>query len=235
MEITRWAERSFHSNPYLVADDNNPYSLPIILHVNPELELTHESVLEATVATFAHFFNDEAVAEEDEWMSPIQVWLEGRIRKVARRAKTSQWAKIRLEYLHYYHQHNGVEMLVLPPHPIDSPLPLVKKLQVSGLDCPRKELNVFEKEHVLQPILRVSTNPEVVMSTGKSIAQVAHATQLTIFSEDKTILEDWVENNYATQFVPWNALTESNNITEVHDAGLTEVEAGTLTVKASLA
>lgn len=232
MQITQWADR-VKSLPSYLSKETNPYSLPVILKIDPDVVLTHEQVLEATVQTFAHFFNNDNVASEDShWFEPLNIWMQGRIRKVSRRAKPGPWYKIRQELKHYYHQHNNVEMIILPPHPLDEIPLMVKKLQVSGLDLEQtKQFNSPIQENM--PIFNIATNPNIVMTTGKSIAQVAHATQVNILTSKPEMLKAWVANKYATQFTNWNSPMLLNSI-EIQDAGFTEIEPGTLTVKANL-
>ena len=100
---------------------------------------------------------------------------------------------------------------------------------------------------VMYLIVRESLN----MSAGKIGAQCAHAAQMVLlrymnFSEDTTnvlttdqlsIMQEWLETSFRKVVLKadekeWAKLKESNEIISflVHDAGFTEVEAGSETV-----
>ena len=78
-------------------------------------------------------------------------------------------------------------------------------------------------------------NPEVEMSSGKILAQVAHA---AVVAADSGEFEEWVAGGCpATVVLPapadFTRLSRSENLgARVVDAGLTEVPSGTVTVLA---
>lgn len=231
MYISNWVNNVDDSLHYL-RDEVEPYSLPVILHTPADDVLTHEQVLEATVAAFINFFDSEMVSADLVWVDSLKTWMQGRIRKVVRRAKTSAFVKVKEELTHFYFNHNGVEILILPPHPVSQPPLLVKRLQVSGLDLPSKGFSSLEE---VNSGLLLAVNPDLSMSTGKMLAQVGHAVQLSVLYSTVDNLVRWHDNGFPFQFVDWpDERLQAKNIIEVYDAGFTEVEAGSLTVKAVL-
>jgi peptidyl-tRNA hydrolase len=225
MSILNWSD--YDSLPHYLRDEEQPYSLPIIVRVEKDENLmpTHEDALVATAKAIALFLDDERTVNGGEWAEATNTWLKGRIRKVARRARSTAWDKA-VALGGILVQHGTAEILVLPPHPVDAPLPEVKKLQVSGLDLPHVGFTPATSG------LLLSLNPEIPMTTGKSLAQIGHATQLAIFNSNKLDLEAWKMKNFPIALCNWEAYSDWT--ADVQDAGFTEVPAGSLTAKSIL-
>lgn len=225
MSILDWSD--YDSLPHYIRDEEQPYSLPIIVRVEKDETLmpTHEEALIATAKAITLFLDDERTVNDGEWAEATNTWLKGRIRKVARRARSAAWDKA-VALGGVLVQHGNAEVLVLPPHPVDAPLAEVKKLQVSGLDLPHAGFETISSG------LFLSLNPEIPMTTGKSLAQIGHATQLAIFNSNKTDLAAWKLKSFPTALCNWEAYTDWT--ADVQDAGFTEVPAGSLTAKSFL-
>lgn len=227
MSLLYWANYQGLSD-YTV-DEANPYALPIIVRVekDPALTPSHEELQLAVAYAITAFFESDKTAPGGEWHQEVLQWLSGRIRKVARRARGSEWEKLtQLRNIHV--QYGKAEVIILAPHPIDTPLPEIKKLQVSGLDLEHDNLTEIPTSY--KGYLTISTNPDIDMSTGKSLAQIGHAVQLTIFTSDYKTVLSWRDNNTPIRLVPWDTFDG----VEVRDAGFTEIPAGSLTSKGNL-
>ena len=193
------------------------------------------TVKKAVAGATARFFDDERSSPNGEWYPAIEKWLNGRIRKVTRRARGSEWNKL-LELDGFLYEENGVQIFILPPHPNHEPPALIRKLQVSGLDLEKQEPEDMPLSH---HTMFIAFNPELEMTTGKASAQVGHAVQLAIFRNAPHVLEAWKDSGYPVAFVSWDAINEMmpqtmTPLIDVHDAGFTEVESGSHTVRAIL-
>lgn len=225
MSIIDWSD--YDSLPHYLRDEEQPYSLPIVVRVEKDESLmpSHEEALIATAKAITLFLDDERTINDGEWAASTNAWLKGRIRKVARRARAAAWDNA-VSLGGILVKHGNAEVLVLPPHPVDEAPIVIKKLQVAGLDLPRKNFESASSG------LLLSLNPKVPMTTGKSLAQIGHAAQLAIFNSDKVSLAAWKEKSFPTALCDWEAYSEWT--ADVQDAGFTEVPAGSFTAKSLL-
>jgi hypothetical protein len=225
MSISTWSNYLSHI-PHYLRDEEEPYSLPLILRLEKgDNAPTHEEALLAVVQGIAEMFDMDRSASDPIWDS-IELWMQGRIRKVARRARGSAWDKVKASESLYI-KYGNAELCILPPHKLaDTPV-VIKSLQVAGLDLPREADNKAQA-----PKLLISINPDIQMTTGKSMAQVGHATQLAIFNSEADTLQAWKTDGYSAGFTTWDAYSKWT--AEIQDAGFTEVEPGTITIRSIL-
>jgi peptidyl-tRNA hydrolase len=225
MSLLNW--NSYNEVPHYLRDEEEPYSLPLILHLEKDTSLqpSHEEALIASAKAIIALFDDERSEEGKEWFPYLDKWMHGRIRKVARRARASAWDNVQnLDGVTV--SYGKAEVRVLLPHPLDNPPIEVKKLQVSGLDLP-KTSNSLENDS--KNALALSINPDVSMSTGKSMAQIGHATQLAIFNTDEEKLSQWALSDRKVVLADWNSQDKWD--AEIQDAGFTEVAPGSVTAR----
>lgn len=228
MSLTDWAGyKSLHDINH---DEQEPYVLPIILRLEKDetLRPSHEEAQLATAYAIANFFDSPLIIDDGDWAEATSKWLNGRIRKVARRARGTEWEAVK-QLPHVYAKYGKAEVIILPPHPNFEPPSEIKKLQISGM--------VLEKQEQKREVnnangILFAINPEINMSTGKTIAQVGHAVQLAIFNSDKETILKWVEQQTPIHECKW----EDNKkwTAEIHDAGFTEIPIGSLTAKSIL-
>jgi len=147
-----------------------------------------------------------------------------RPRKVCLRARNpAQWRQV-LEL-----PHAGEEVVALPPMPAPERGTLLAKLQaMSGeLEAPGTEVPESGFAYVL--------NPAAPMSSGKTIAQIAHA---AVEAAGTGEVEEWVAAGCPARVVAPDAAgfaraeASGRCVARVVDAGLTELPPGTLTVVA---
>lgn len=228
MSLLNWNSHS--EVPHYLRDEEEPYSLPLILRLEKDASLlpSHEEALIASAKAVIALFDDERSIEKNEWFPYLDKWMHGRIRKVARRARASAWDNVQnLEGITV--NYGKAEVRVLLPHPLDTPPAEVKKLQVSGLDLARtaNSIEVDSKNS-----LALSINPDVSMSTGKSMAQVGHAAQLAVFNTDKDKLSNWALSDRKIILADWNSQNKWD--AEIQDAGFTEVAPGSVTARGTI-
>lgn len=148
----------------------------------------------------------------------LEQWLP-RPGKVVLRARGGQWHELTGSY-------DG-EVVALPPRRRSERGPLLERMQAmtSALDPPPEEAPEDAAAYLL--------NPNVEMSSGKTLAQIAHA---AVMAADSGENEAWVEAGCPAKVARppaarFGELCRSPNLAaRVEDAGLTEVPPGTITV-----
>jgi hypothetical protein len=152
--------------------------------------------------------------------------------KVCLRARTSgQWEQVLAEPHALAGEADGEGVIALPPRLRSQRGPLLERLQAmsSALEPPPEEAP--EEAGVVTYAL----NPAAVMSSGKTVAQIAHA---AVMAADTGALEAWVAAGCPGRVIAPGAATfaalaaRGACVARVADAGLTEVPPGTVTVLA---
>jgi peptidyl-tRNA hydrolase len=161
----------------------------------------------------------------------IAAWRE-RPGKVCLRARTNaQWEQVLAEPHTLAGAPEGEAVVALPPRRRSQRGPLLERLQAmsSALEAPPEEAPA-------EPgTVTYALNPAAVMSSGKTVAQVAHA---AVMAADTGALEGWVAAGCpGTVIAPGAArfaalAAQGACVARVVDAGLTEVAPGTITVLA---
>jgi peptidyl-tRNA hydrolase len=168
---------------------------------------------------------------QPEYQEAIAAWRE-RPGKVCLRARTNaQWEQVLAEPHTLADAPEGEAVVALPPRRRSQRGPLLERLQAmsSALEPPP------EDAPQRAGTVTYALNPAAVMSSGKTVAQIAHA---AVMAADTGELEDWVAAGCAGQVVApgperFAALAAQGTcVARVVDAGLTEVAPGTVTVLA---
>jgi peptidyl-tRNA hydrolase len=163
-----------------------------------------------------------------EWADAVTEWDAQRIRKVVRRARGAEWRRaLTVDGLDV--THGSAELRVYPPVPIDGWPPELSRLQVGGtnLDDPGPLPAVPPGT----PLVLLS--PHAEMTTGKAMAQAAHAAQLGWRSLRRRARAQWLDDGFPLAVrdaspLQWRDAIEAGAAV-VHDGGFTEVEPGTAT------
>jgi peptidyl-tRNA hydrolase len=150
--------------------------------------------------------------------------------KVVLRARGGQWDELLSDHPHVIAgdpEHESVA--ALPPRRRSQRGPLLERMQAMT-----SELAPPPPEPADQPGgLTYLVNPRLEMSSGKTLAQIAHA---AVMAADTGKLEEWVARGCPAQVVrpeqaSFDSLCDSPDLAaRVEDAGLTEVPPGTITV-----
>jgi hypothetical protein len=164
---------------------------------------------------------------QPEHHDAIASWRE-RPGKVCLRARThAQWEQLLAEP----HALAGDAVMALPPRPRSQRGPLLERLQAmsTALEPPPEDAPGHPGT------VTYALNPAAVMSSGKTVAQVAHA---AVMAADSGGLEGWVAAGCPGQVIAPGAASfaalaaRGECVARVVDAGLTEVAPGTVTVLA---
>src|SRR4051812_43442001 len=151
----------------------------------------------------------------------IAGWRPRRGRVVRRARSPAQWARVLEE------PHAGDEdaVVALPPRRRSERGDVLTKLQAMSTELAPPPPDG-------RGPVTYALNPRVRMSTGKTLAQIAHAAVLAADND-----EDWVAAGCPARVIApdeaaWDALTGSPECAgEIADAGLTEITPGTITVR----
>jgi len=143
--------------------------------------------------------------------------------KICLRARNpAQWAAVLEEPHALAGDPGGESVAALPPRRRSERGPLLEKLQAMSTDLGAPPTEPHGDG------LRYALNPRLEMSSGKIVAQVAHA----------AVMADWdgEASLYAPEPAEFDALCAREDLAaKVVDAGLTEVPPGTVTVLAMIA
>jgi peptidyl-tRNA hydrolase len=212
-----------------VMDD--PYRMYLVVRRGAVEALEESCVLagSAAVKCLRRFGEDEA------WAEAIAAWRE-RPGKVTLRARGGQWDTVlREEDFAYAGDLDGAGVIALPPRRRSARSETLTKLQAMASELePLPEVDEIPEAD--DDTLVYVVNPSVEMSTGKTMAQVAHAATGAAATGQ---VEAWVANGCPARAVrpKTRALFEAacgdpRLVSKVEDAGLTEVPPGTITVLA---
>lgn len=167
------------------------------------------------------------LAAEEPFAADLAAW-RPRPGKVTLRARGGQWPQLLEEEPHVL---AGDAVAALPPRRRSARGPLLERLQAmtTALEPPPERVEP-DPERVTYLV-----NPRITMSSGKTLAQIAHA---AVMAADTGELEGWVAAGCPAQVASppperFDALCRSGSLAaRVVDAGLTEVPPGTITALA---
>jgi peptidyl-tRNA hydrolase len=154
--------------------------------------------------------------------------------KVCLRARTeSQWRQVLGEPNAVAGDPGGEAALAIPPRRRSERGPLLERLQAmsSDLGAPPARAPASDRRRAITYVL----NPSARMSSGKTVAQVAHA---AVMAADSGRVEDWVAAGCPGRVLAADVevfatiAARADVAARVVDTGLTEVPPGTVTVVA---
>ncbi|MET9019474.1 peptidyl-tRNA hydrolase [Actinopolymorpha sp. NPDC004070] len=242
MAAVRWWREHWRNLAWIgqaERDDDEPWALPLVVRVEKKSLPTHDDALAASALAVVRLLADRDSAPGGPWHADLERWMDGRIRKVVRRARGIRWTEVdRLPGITA--RSGGAEVRALTPHPVARPPVEVSKLQVEGLDLtPAEPVGAAERVDGPGPVLSIVLAPGVRMSTGKACAQVGHAAHLALLELDEPTVTAWAFANFPLRVVPatpegWRRIVGGEvAAATVRDAGYTEVEPGTCTCAAT--
>jgi Peptidyl-tRNA hydrolase PTH2 len=168
-----------------------------------------------------------ACVREPAFADAVAAW-RPRPGKVCLRARSEgQW----LGVLEEPHTLGGDAVAALPPRRRSERGPRLEKLQAMSTDLDSAPETAPARPGALTYLL----NPDAPMSSGKTLAQIAHA---AVMAADTGRFEDWVAAGCPARVLAAGArdftaaLARDDLAACVADAGLTEVAPGTVTVLA---
>ena len=165
-----------------------------------------------------------ACVREPAFAEAVDAW-RPRPGKVCLRARSDgQWRQV----LEEPHTLAGDAVAALPPRRRSERGPLLERLQAMSTD-------LGEATRTSPPGMTYVLNPDAPMSSGKTLAQIAHA---AVMASDSGRFEAWVEAGCPARVLAPSAgefaaaAARDDLAAALADAGLTEVAPGTVTVVA---
>ncbi|MEJ2867637.1 peptidyl-tRNA hydrolase [Actinomycetospora sp. OC33-EN08] len=209
-------------------------AMPMVLRLERQDQPSRTAVLEAAAAAALALCLDERSAPGGEWFDAVAAWCgAGRIRKLARRARTSHWRAVQ----DVPGVTAGELVRALVPGPVDEVPHEVRRLQIGGTDLPDDSPGPVDEG---RPVIWL--NPRVEQSTGKAAAQVGHASMIlaTVLAwtggDPADVTTPAVRTASTSDWDLWcSALDDPekawalHGVAPVRDAGFTEVAPGTVT------
>ncbi|MFG3380161.1 peptidyl-tRNA hydrolase [Streptomyces sp. NPDC047999] len=208
------------------------YVLPLVVRIEKARPPARTDALETAARAVLSILGDPRAHGEGAWAEAVRAWQDGRIRKVVRRARGSEWRRAgELPGLTVHGE--SAEVRVFPPVPLDGWPRELARLQVSGteLDDPVPPAAPDPADPVLW------MNPGVAMSAGKAMAQAGHGAQLAWWELGEDERAAWRARGYRLSVrtaapARWERLS-AGGLPVVRDAGFTEVAPGSCTVVAA--
>jgi hypothetical protein len=225
--VSEACERTVEQSTQSVADEGGHVTelvLPFVVRIERDAPPTRTDALE----TAARAVLLVLTAPRPEWAGAVAAWDGQRIRKVVRRARGAEWRRaLTVDGLDV--SGGSAELRVYPPIPIDAWPPELARLQVGGTNLEDPE----PPPAVAPGTPLVLLSPQAEMSTGKAMAQAAHAAQLGWRSLRRRDRAAWIGTDFrlaVRDATPgqWQAAVDAGHPV-VHDGGFTEVEPGTAT------
>jgi len=207
-----------------VSEIGSELVLPFVVRIERDAPPARTDALEAAARGVLLMLT----AARPEWADAVTAWDGQRIRKVVRRARGAEWRRaLTVDGLDV--SCGSAELRVYPPVPVDGWPPELSRLQVGGtnLDDPAPPPAVAAGTPL------VLLTPHAGMTTGKAMAQAAHAAQLGWRSLRRRDRMAWVAADFRLAVrdaspEQWRAAVDAGHPV-VHDGGFTEVEPGTAT------
>ncbi|WP_423213688.1 peptidyl-tRNA hydrolase [Pseudonocardia sediminis] len=199
-------------------------AMPVILRIERDPQPSRTALLEAAATAALAVCLDPRAQAGGEWDEPVRTWVDGRIRKIARRARGSHWEAVQ-ELPGVTVGEGTAQARALLPGPVDDVPKTVSRLQIGGTDL---EDDAPGPPPEGRPLIVL--NPYVEMSVGKAAAQVGHASMILAAVRGWTSAPAFAVRD--TTRAEWDALlaeVEAGTVVAVRDAGFTEVDPGTVT------
>ncbi|MEO9327344.1 aminoacyl-tRNA hydrolase [Gordonia sp. B21] len=211
-------------------------AMPMVLRIEKSDPPDRTDLLTAAARAVALLCLDDRAAGDGPWAAPMDAWCNARIRKIARRARGSQWAAAQ-EVWGVTAQEGSAQARAFVPGRVGDLDRRIKKLQIGGTEVE----GTLPSEPPGSGVV-LWTNPGLDMTVGKLAAQVGHGSMLAakLLSADEAVR--WRMDGCplaVREATPerWTELLDADAVGKavaVRDAGFTEIAPGSVTVIAEV-
>jgi peptidyl-tRNA hydrolase len=201
--------------------------MPIVVRAEKDALPSATAVAQTCASAVVMLLDDPRANGDGAWALDVQRWLDGRIRKVARRARGTRWDAVQ-QFPGVTLDRDGAQVRAFVPMATDELPAELSKLQVSGLELPIGEASLSTPN-----ALKIALTPHVTMSALKAAVQVAHAAQLALAGMTDVERWNWRQTGFDVRLIRpdaanWARWVATARVT-VRDAGFTEIPPGTRT------
>jgi peptidyl-tRNA hydrolase len=220
-------------------DDEDPQlvrAMPLVMRIERADPPSRTPLLEAAAAAALAVCLDPRAEPGGEWHEAVATWVNGRIRKIARRARGAHWTAVE-SLPGVTATVDGASVRALLPGLVSRTPREVSRLQISGTEVPADSPGDPPPGRAV-----VWLNPSVELTVGKAAAQVGHATMILAAALPSADLAAWRDARWRTcvrvasagRWVEVSRAADSGErgLVLVRDAGFTEVDPGTVTCAA---
>ncbi|WP_060710868.1 peptidyl-tRNA hydrolase [Pseudonocardia sp. HH130629-09] len=203
-------------------------AMPVVLRIERDPLPVRTALLEAAATAALAVCTDPRAQPGGEWHDAVAPWVDGRIRKIARRARGAHWRAV-AELPGVTVRVGDAEARALLLGPVDGVPKVVARLQIGGTELPADEPGPPDPDAPL-----VLLSPHAEMTVGKAAAQVGHATMLLGAAAGWPVGAAPVCAVRAADPATWARMAPAaddgtDGVVGVRDAGFTEVDPGTMT------
>lgn len=196
-------------------------AMPVVLRIERDPRPERTALLEAAAEAAVAVCLDERAAPGGPWYDDVRAWTDGRIRKIARRARGAHWRAVQ-DIDGVTVAAGSAEVRALLPGPVDDVPREVSRLQIGGTELEADDPGPPDPGRPL-----IALSPRVEMSLGKAAAQVGHASMILAAVRGWTAARPFAVR--AVTVREWDELLADDRAVAVRDAGFTEVDPGTVT------
>ncbi|UYG16818.1 FAD/NAD(P)-binding protein [Brachybacterium huguangmaarense] len=213
-----------------------PWAMQIVVLRDKKDLAADVDVAAAAARAVVGLLDDERAAPGGPWHDAVTRWTRhGRIRKLVRRADGKRWSDV--QELPGLTATIEADRLIagpaaaraFPPAPV-RPLPhALDKLQVGGTTFERAE-----EGRCRDALVTIEVSPLIEITSGKLVAQVAHAAQRAFDLVPAAVRDAWRAQGFAVRVTRPDAATwaEGGRPVSITDAGFTELDGPTETTRA---
>lgn len=218
------------------AEEEVPWAMQIVVLRDKHALAADVDVAETAARAVVTLLDDPRAQVDGPWNEAIARWTQGgRIRKIVRRADGKRWQDV--QELPGVTRRTEAENAVagpaavraLPPAPV-RPLPhVLDRLQVGGTTFVHEGTSRRSDARVV-----IEVSPLIEITSGKLVAQVAHAAQRAYDLAPEEVRQAWREAGFPVRVERVDAETwaRGQRPVSITDAGFTELDGPTETVRA---